>query len=275
MHRRWSGWLGLLTSIAGLGLAGTALVGCESHTRDDDAGPRLDAIVSPDAVAPGCDGCSNSDAPIFTSCGGFAGTTCAPTEYCDYPDGSYCGGDDSTGVCRPRPTECPDPGGVTVCGCDGTEYIGECSAYLVGVDVSAIGPCVTTHAYRTAKAEADCGPADGPAWTFTLTTSRATCDEVRTDGSLVISVWHALDSAAPDTTYELRSDFSGDGNAQVCGAPGEPCAPATGTIVVHTFAAGEVARFDFDIQTADGRRFAETNIEVAAFWCRVTSPGCG
>lgn len=209
-------------------------------------------------------------------CGGFAEAAgCLPTELCDYPDGSFCGGDDSTGVCVPRPTDCPDPGGVTVCGCDRNEYIGECSAYLAGVDVARIGPCVTTSAYRTAMAEPDCAPADGPAWTFTLTPSRSSCDEVRTDGSISISVWHSLESAAPETTYSLGTDFSGDGQATICGAPGEPCAIATGTIVFHVFAAGEVARFDYDLRTTDGRRFAETNIEVASFWCRLGFIGCG
>ncbi len=271
MDRRF---FGLLTAIAGLGLTSAALTGCESHTRDDDAGA-VPVDAAPDAVVLGCDGCSHSDAPIVRICGGFAGLTCGPTEYCDFPDGSFCGGDDSTGVCVPRPTECPEPGGVTVCGCDGNEYLGECSANFAGIDVEAIGPCVTTHAYRTAKAEADCGPTDGPAWTFTLTTSRASCDETRTDGSIVISVWSALDGISAPTTFQLTSDFTGDGHAEICGMPGEPCSLATGTIVIDTFAPSEVARFDFDVTTADGRRFAETDLEIAAFWCRVTPPGCG
>jgi hypothetical protein len=228
------------------------------------------------SLAPTAEACLAEHASCDRFCGGLAEVDgCLPNEYCDYPDGSFCGGDDSGGLCRARPTECPDPGGILVCGCDGNEYIGECAANLVGVDVASEGPCVTTHAYDTVMAEADCGPADGPAWTITLTTDRTTCDETRSDGSLQISVWHALERAAPETTYTLRTDFTGDGSASICGVPGEPCAQAEGTIVFHVFAAGEVARFDFDLRTADGRRFAESNVEVARFWCRTTSPGCG
>lgn len=209
-------------------------------------------------------------------CGGFAEAEgCLATEYCDYPDGSFCGGDDSTGVCTPRPTECPDPGGVPVCGCDGNEYLAECSAYLVGTDIRDLGPCVTTHAYDTARADRDCGPADGPAWRLTLTTDRESCDVEPTDGSIVLSVWHALESETPGTLYQLREDLASDGQAMICGRPGEPCTVATGTFSFSVFAAGEVARFDFDVRTADGRRFAERNVEVARWWCGLTGPGCG
>src|SRR5690242_19808129 len=61
-------------------------------------------------TAPG-EGCIDLDCadagPAPQVCGGFGGLPCAPTEYCDYPAGSACGGDDSTGLCRPRPTACP------------------------------------------------------------------------------------------------------------------------------------------------------------------------
>jgi len=36
-----------------------------------------------------------------------------------------------------------------------------------------------------------------------------------------------------------------------------------------------LARFDFDVRTADGRRFAERDVEIARWWCGLTSPGCG
>jgi len=78
-------------------------------------------------------------------CGGFLGTPCAPYEWCDYPDGSYCGGDDSTGVCRTRPTACDfiyDP----VCGCDGITHDNECAANAAGVDASSPGACATSFA---------------------------------------------------------------------------------------------------------------------------------
>ena len=71
--------------------------------------------------------------------GGVPG--CLADELCDYPDDSYCGGDDSGGVCVPRPTDCPLPGGVPVCGCDGTDYEDECLANLAGADVAGFGSC--------------------------------------------------------------------------------------------------------------------------------------
>lgn len=228
------------------------------------------------ALATTAEECIADHASCDRLCGGLAEVAgCGDDEYCDYPDGSFCGGDDSTGICRPRPTECSEPGGVPACGCDGVDYVFDCTAYLAGTDIREYGPCVTTHAYDTAKADRDCAPADGPAWTITLTTDRATCDEERSDGSLQLSVWHALESATPEIEYRLGHDFTGDGQALVCGRPGEPCATAEGTIVFHVFAAGEVARFDFDVRTSDGRRFAETNVEVARFWCRLEGPGCG
>ena len=219
------------------------------------------------------DECLAAHAACERSCGGLAEVDgCLASEFCDYPDGSFCGGDDSQGVCRARPLGCFEPGGVTVCGCDRTEYVGECAANFVGVDVARVGPCVTSSAYRTAKAERSCGPTDGPAWSITLTTARNTCAEERSDGAISFTLWSDLESAAPGTIYSLGG---GDGFASVCGAPGAPCATATGTIVVHVFAAGEVARFDYDLRTDDGRRFAETDIEIARFWCAVDSPGCG
>jgi hypothetical protein len=66
-------------------------------------------------------------------CGGFAGTVCSDTQYCDYPD-DQCGGADGAGTCTP-PT--PD----SRCGCDGREYESECATYQAGEDISAVGTC--------------------------------------------------------------------------------------------------------------------------------------
>ncbi len=69
-------------------------------------------------------------------CGGLAGIQCAEDQFCDYPNDSFCGGDDSQGICRARPTECPEPqADEAVCGCDFGTYGSECEANLVGMDV--------------------------------------------------------------------------------------------------------------------------------------------
>jgi hypothetical protein len=116
----------------------------------------------PDIYAPvcGCDGVTYPNAcdahahgmtiastgacaipPGGKSCGGFVGATCDPGEYCDWgviP--SLCGGDDSAGTCKPRPTTCPPIDGI-YCGCDGKTYESPCAAAMAGTGVRDNGPC--------------------------------------------------------------------------------------------------------------------------------------
>jgi hypothetical protein len=72
-------------------------------------------------------------------CGGIAGLTCADDEYCDFAE-DECGGDDSTGLCTPRPQGCPDNVDPT-CACNGQIYSNSCEAYAAGQDVSNLGGC--------------------------------------------------------------------------------------------------------------------------------------
>lgn len=77
--------------------------------------------------------CEAAHADCGRECGGFVGSTCAPSEFCDYADPHFCGGADETGVCRPRPSACEanfDP----ACGCDGVVYDNACGAHAAGVD---------------------------------------------------------------------------------------------------------------------------------------------
>lgn len=70
------------------------------------------------------------------------GTSCAATDWCDWPDASMCGQSGGTGVCRDRPEACPayyHP----VCGCDGVTYGNGCEANAAGTDVAYDGECGT------------------------------------------------------------------------------------------------------------------------------------
>jgi hypothetical protein len=79
--------------------------------------------------------------PGGATCGGFAGATCASDQYCDWGKiPSFCGGDDATGTCKPRPTYCEPVDGV-YCGCDGKTYESPCAAGMAGTGVRDVGPC--------------------------------------------------------------------------------------------------------------------------------------
>src|SRR5215470_9215124 len=82
------------------------------------------------------DGTPGDGFPGGAGCGGFSGTRCSATEYCDYADNG-CGIGDRTGTCKPRPDVCPlnatgaaPPAVIATptCACDGKIYGSECDA---------------------------------------------------------------------------------------------------------------------------------------------------
>ncbi|APR80830.1 Kazal-type serine protease inhibitor domain protein [Minicystis rosea] len=123
----------------------TAEIGSSSGTGGKDGGtgggppPECPVELPPcceDAPDdPCCEICFTPPKP----CGGELGATCAPEEYCDFPD-QMCGGNDGTGLCVRRPDGCIDIDNP-VCGCDGKVYESTCDAAYMGTDVSTLGGC--------------------------------------------------------------------------------------------------------------------------------------
>jgi hypothetical protein len=86
--------------------------------------------------------------PVPGSCGGIAGSACAPNEYCYYPPGQMCDWADGTGHCAVRPDACSDIYDP-VCGCDNMTYSSECDAALAGIGVAYKGVCGGTDCRTT------------------------------------------------------------------------------------------------------------------------------
>jgi hypothetical protein len=65
---------------------------------------------------------------------------CSGSTFCAWRNTGFCGSDNDSGTCQPRPEICTEdcPG---VCGCDGKLYCNACSARAAGVDVSNTEEC--------------------------------------------------------------------------------------------------------------------------------------
>lgn len=209
-------------------------------------------------------------------CGTRGGLDCLPSELCDYTDGAFCGGDDSGGTCVARPTECAEPGGVPVCGCDRRDYFDACSAQVAGVDVMHLGPCDGSApiALRSARMFGECGIAGG------VLTHIELADDVRSCSgelgrSVRVTLFENLDLSRAPRTFSLGGT-SVEGRADACtdGAAGTSCVTASGTITVHAYASGEIARLEYDVRAADGARYAASDLALTGLFCPFVHPGC-
>jgi len=82
-----------------------------------------------------------SDERSGATCGGFTGTQCPASQFCDFTLDRQCGIADGTGTCRPRPDACSAQN-EPVCGCDGKRYGNSCEAHAAGVGTSPATDCL-------------------------------------------------------------------------------------------------------------------------------------
>ncbi len=219
--------------------------------------------------------CSGDAGPPTGGCGGIVARPCAPSEYCDYPDASFCGGDDEEGTCRPRPTDCPDPGGNRVCGCNGQDYLGDCAAYMAGTDIAHQGSCeMPPPPSSQASATQSCGPTDGPAWDFVITSGAPTCGGLPAGAETTIEIGRAIDESDTAVVFTIGGSGS-QGSATACpfGVGGPPCFPLTGTVTFSSFHASVGAVFSYSLVASDGTPYTGSNVSVGT-WCP-GPPFCG
>lgn len=126
------------TTTTGSEGSGTTVVSSSNSGAGGQGGEGQGGEAGATSTGQGGEGGSGQGGGEPTICGGLAengSPTCDDDAWCDYPDASFCGGDDSTGLCRPRPLDCSESGPV-VCGCDGEAYTNVCYANLAGNDRS-------------------------------------------------------------------------------------------------------------------------------------------
>ena len=121
------------------------------------------------------------------SCGGLKPTSCAKSEYCNYPIETKCGSGDQTGTCSKLPQACDtkyDP----VCGCDGVTYSSDCTAAMKGISVLHTGTCEGTTPGATCGGLKGLGCDKGQFCDFPIETKcgaadqTGTCTDIPTSG---------------------------------------------------------------------------------------------
>jgi len=118
---------------------------CETDCNDNNVPDECD-ISSGASTDINSNGIPDECEPI---CGGIAGISCGPGEFCKFPPGT-CDIVDNAGVCMVIPQGCPD-NVDPVCGCDGVTYNNACEADAAQESLAHTGACVE-----------GCGPVSPP-----------------------------------------------------------------------------------------------------------------
>lgn len=150
-----------------------------------------------------------------TSCGGLKPSTCAKSEFCNFPVEAMCGAADQTGTCTRIPDACDtvyDP----VCGCDNVTYSNACSASAKGVSVAKAGACDTPTPGATCGGLLGASCPKGQFCDFPVETKCGSGDQTGT--------CTAIPGAC---TKELNQVCGCDGNTY-----GNPCAAASAGVSV-------------------------------------------
>lgn len=228
-----------------------------------------DGFVAFDSPECGC-GCIPT-APPGPECGGIAGLGCAAGEFCDFPAGSFCGGDDSLGECKPIPDVCGEYYSP-VCGCDGVTYGNDCEAHGAGASILHSGECEPTGTFCGGLAGVACGAGEF-------------CNEDHSCGAADQGgICQPLPEACPDiwapvcgcdgVTYGNACDAHASGASVAqegeCATPGNICGGDT----LNTCGAGEFCNFSIDAMC--GWADAVGHCEVVPEVCDQSyAPVCG
>jgi hypothetical protein len=125
-----------------------------------------------------------------------------------------------------------------------------------------------------ASATRSCGPTDGRAWDFAITTGAPVCGGIPTGAETTIEIGRAIADSDTPVVFTIGGS-SGQGSATACayGVGGPPCFPLTGTVTFSSFHANARAVLSYSLVASDGTAYTGSNVSVGT-WCPGT-PLCG
>jgi hypothetical protein len=110
----------------------------DCNDNDPTVNPEAQEVCK-DGLDNDCDGQADENCNDEKQCGGFAGFTCAKSQFCKYEIGT-CNWADQLGTCTAYTYACPQIYSP-VCGCNGQTYGNTCEADAAGVSLDYKGEC--------------------------------------------------------------------------------------------------------------------------------------